>query len=124
MKGAVEVDITTASGLVFTALFDRPVSADLYVRFDLKRTVASFIFDDATIKEYIADNVSYEIGEFAETSVITAAAVGGIASQGGGGVPINLEISDDGITWVDYLETPDAKTKWTLDTSRITITTV
>lgn len=124
MLGAVDVDILTASGAIFTALFDRPDAADLHIRFDLKKTVPLFVFNLDTVKQYIADNLFYEIGDFAETSAVTAAAVAGIAAQGGGGVPINVEISDDGTTWVDYLAAPDPKTKWTLDVSRITITVV
>lgn len=124
MLGAVDVDIVTASGAIFTALFDRPDAADLHIRFDLKKTVPLFVFNLDTVKQYIADNLFYEIGDFAETSAVTAAAVAGIAAQGGGGVPINVEISDDGTTWVDYLAAPDPKTKWTLDVSRITITVV
>lgn len=124
MLGAVDVDIVTASGAIFTALFDRPDAADLHIRFDLKKTVPLFVFNLDTVKNYIADNLFYEIGDFAETSAVTAAAVAGIAAQGGGGVPINVEISDDGTTWVDYLAAPDPKTKWTLDVSRIAITVV
>jgi len=124
MKGAVTVDIATPSGGIFTALFDRPTAADLYIRFNLKKTIPLFIFDIATIANYIADNLTYEIGDFAETSLVTAAAMAGIAAQGGGGVPLDVEISDDGVVWTDYLDAPDPKTKWTLDVSRITITVV
>lgn len=124
MKGAVEVDIVTASGHTFTAKFDRPDSASLHIKFDLKKTVPLFIFNETIIKDYIAANLTYEIGDFAETSAVTASAVAGIASQGGGGVPINVLISDDGVTWVDFIDAPDPKTKWTIDATNIDITVV
>lgn len=122
MKGAVSVNITTASGGVFTALFDRPVSADLYLRFNIKRTTVNFAFDLPGIKESLVDNVSYMIGQYAETSSLTEAAVAAMATLGGGGVPLDVEISDDGIAWTDYLDTPTLDAKWTLDVSRVTIT--
>ena len=124
MKGAVTYDITTASGVQFVAQWDVPVSSNLYIQFNIKRTVPGFTFNTATIASYIADNLSYYIGAFAETSGVTAAAVAGIASQGGGGVPIDVLISDDNSTWVDYLAAPTLGSQWTLDASRITITVV
>lgn len=124
MRGDVEVNIITASGGLFTALFDRPTATDLYIRFDIQRTVPLFVFDETAIKAYIADNLIYKIGDYAETSSVTVAALAGIASQGGGGVPVNVEISDDGVSWGDFLEVADLDDKWTLDTSRITITVV
>lgn len=125
MKGAVSVNITTPSGGTFTALFDRPTAVNLYINFDLKRTAGlAFVYDLPFIKQYLVDNLKYRIGQFAETSAPTAYAVAGIAAQGGGGVPANMEISLDGTTWVDYLDTPTLAGKFTLDASRITITVV
>jgi uncharacterized phage protein gp47/JayE len=124
MKGGVVVPITTASGGTFNAKFDRPTGQDLFIRFDIKPTVTGQIFDQPAIKQYIVDNLEYSIGEFAETSAITAVALDAINANGGGGVPINVEISDDGSIWVDFLETPTLDTKWTITTTNITITEV
>jgi len=122
MRGDVEVDITTASNAIFTAKFDRPEAQDLYIRFDIQRTNPSQVFDLDVIKSYIVANQTYKIGQFAETSALTAMAVLGIAAQGGGGVPVNVEISDDGIAWTDFLDVPTLDSKWTLDTTHITVT--
>lgn len=124
LKGEVEVDIITASDGLFVAKFDRPTAQDLYIRFDINKTIPNYVFSEDIIKEYIVDNVTYTIGQFAETSRITCSAIEAITSQGGGGVPINVEISDDGSTWTDFLPTPDLDDQWTLDVSRITITVV
>jgi len=124
MKGDVEVNIITASGGLFVAQFDRPTAQDLYIRFEVKRTVPLYVFDLPAIKEYIADNLVYKIGDYSETSQITEQAILAIASQGGGGVPINVEISTDGVTYVDFLDVPDLDDKWTLDVSRISVTVV
>lgn len=122
MKGAVEVDITTASGATFTAKFDRPVAEDLYIRFNIQPYSVDAEFDLPTIKQYLVDNLDYEIGEFAETSEITAKAREILVTMGNEGAAVDVEISDDGVTWVDYLETPTLGSQWVLDTTRIDIT--
>lgn len=122
MTGAVEVSIDTDSGGVFTAKFDRPSAEDLYIRFDIQRTVTGYSFDTAGIKDYITENLTYTIGQFAHTASITAAALNAINILGGGGVPVNIEISKNGSSWYDYLETTTKDNQFTVDTTRITIT--
>lgn len=124
MKGLVEVPIATPSGLPFVAKFDRPTSQNLYIQFEIKRTNPFHVFDLNVIKQYIEDNVLYNIGSFAETSILTSSAVLGISAQGGGGVPINMEISDDGYTWVDFLDVANLDDKWVIDSDNINITVV
>lgn len=124
MKGAVDVPITTASGNIFHALFDRPVANNLYVRFDIKRTVPDSIVDEPGIKEYIVETQTYDINEFADTASLTAVAQAAIIATGGQAVPINMEISLDGVTWADYLTPATLAGQFVLDTSRITTTVV
>lgn len=124
MKGDVEFPIITPSSSIFTAKFDRPESENLYIQFEIKRTNPTHVFSLDAIKDFIAENVLYKIGQFSETSVLTAQAVLAIDSQGGGGVPINMEISDDGYTWVDYLDVPTLDSKWVIDSANIEITVV
>ncbi len=124
MRGAITVDIPTPSGSVFTAKWDQPVAENLYIRFSIQTTVAGFGFDDTAIKNYIVANLQYGIGQYAETSSITAIARDAIAAQGGGGVPVLVEISNDGFVWDDFLITDTLASEWTLDASRITITIV
>lgn len=124
MKGTVVVPVATSSGIPFDAAFDRPTAVNLFIRFNLKQTVAGFIFDQASIKASMVAQLVYEIGQFAETSVVTDAAQAGIAGQGGGGVPLDVQISPDGSAWTDYLAAPTLDAEWTLDASRIAITVV
>jgi len=123
MKGTVLVEITGENGLVFPARFDRPSPKDLYIRFDLKPTTGSS-FDLDAIKDYIVDNLKYTIGQSSETSEITCVARDGINFEGGGGVPINVEISDNGSTWVDFLNVSTKDEKWVVDKTKITITVI
>ncbi len=124
MTGAVTYNITTVSGGLFVAKWDVPVSENLYIKFNLKKLVTGFTFNTATIASYIATNLVYAIGQIAETSGITLSAIAGIASQGGGGVPIDVLVSVDNATWLDYIATATLASQFTLDPSRIFITVV
>lgn len=122
MKGDTEVDITTASGAIFTAKFDRPEAKDLFIRFDIQPLTATATFNQAAIKDYLVANLSYNIGEYAETSRITCIIKDAITSLGEQGAAINVEISDDNATWVDYLTVDTLDEQWVVDAARITIT--
>lgn len=121
MKGAVSVDVIGDNGLPFTALFDRPTPKDLYIEFDIQKTTGTS-FDLDAIKDYIVANLIYKIGDPSETSEITTIAKAGIDANGGGGVPINVKISDDDITYVEYLEVSTKDEKWVVDKTKINIT--
>ena len=122
MKGNIEVNIETQSGALFVAKFDRPNAQDLYIRFDIQETKSGTVFNQTAIKNTIVSNLKYLIGGYAETSEITTVARQSINDNGGGGVAVNVEISNDGTSWVDYLDVPTLDAQWTLDASRITIT--
>lgn len=124
LKGSITFPITTASGLTFTAKFDNPAPENLYIEFTIKRTVAGFSFNTTAIAAYIAANLTYGIGGYAETSSLTQVAIAAILAQGGGGVPVLTGISSDGVTYTDYLATATIGSQWTLDPSRINITVV
>jgi hypothetical protein len=122
--GAIDVDVPTSSGQVYVSKFDRVESSDLHIKFEIQRTVADFIFDDASIKTYISENLTYNANEYAETSKVTAMCLEAINANGGGGVPVNVEISNDGSTWVDYLTVATKKNKFVVSDTNITITEV
>lgn len=122
MKGDIVVDITTINGSIFEAKFDRPLSKNLWIQFDIKQTVAGQTFDEVGIKQYIVDNLDFTIGQSADTSGVTCIAQDGLDATGGGGVILNAQISDDDITYVDFLETATKDEKWIVDNTRIAIT--
>lgn len=124
MRGAVTKAITTPSGSVFTAKWDVPVSASLYIDFTIQTTVSGTSFNLTAIKDYIAENSDYDIGEFAETSALVVLALEAIASTGGGGVPVLMTISDDGISYTDYLPATGPQYEWTVDATNISIAVV
>lgn len=122
LKGAVTENIVTPSGAIFIAKFNRPTAEPLYIQFDIQKTISTAVFDHALIAAYIVANLSYKIGQFAETSSLTAIALAAINAYGGGGVPVEVKISSDNATWVDYLETATLDKQFVLDVSRIFIT--
>ena len=124
MRGSVAYDIITPSGALFTAYWDNPTPEPLYIRFTIKRTVPGFDFSQTAIKNYMAATLVYGIGEFAETSSITAVALQAILAQGGGGVPVLMEISSDGISYTDYLDPATLASEFTVATANIAITVV
>ena len=124
MKGSNSYSVTTPSGAIFTAKWDNPTPETLYIEFDIKRTVPGFEFSISAIQAYIAANLTYGIGQFAETSSITAVAVAAIAAQGGGGVPVLVQISPDNSTWTDYLAPSTIASEFTVSGANISITVV
>lgn len=122
MKGSTTVAITTASGGTFTAAFDRPAAENLYIKFNIQKTSTDFSLDTTLIKQYIADNLSYGISDFAETSRITAVALAAINATGKGGVPVDVLISKNNVNWFDYLTVTTLNQQWAVSTARITPT--
>lgn len=102
MRGSVTYNITTVAGTTFTAKWDEVDVNPLYIKFSIKSDGLSFDLD--AIKNYIETNLSYKIGDAAETSTITSIAQEAIDSVGGQGYALDVLISDDNNTWVEYLD--------------------
>lgn len=123
MYGSVEVDVEAISGQVFTTKFDRANPVSLYIQFDFQFSGSSTVINEDGIKEYIAANLSYNLGEDAETSKITTIASEAILANGGGGYALNVQISTNGTTWTDFIPSSSIQNKFVVDTTRITINT-
>ncbi len=124
MKGSTTFDITTIQNQTFTAKFDRPISETLFYKFNLKSTKAGQSFDLTAIKTFIANNQIYTIGQYADSSSLTYQSNLAIINSGGQGIPLDAQISVNGTTWVDYLDTATIQNKWVLDEANITITVI
>ena len=121
-KGSVLVLKTTQSGQVFQIKFDRPALTDIYIRFNIKRTKTGTVFNQIAIKNYIADNLDFSINADAETSLITSVCIDAISNTSGGCVPLNVEISLDNITFVDFIQSTSLQNKFNINVNKITIT--
>lgn len=121
MKGDVEYTIVTPAQTQFVAKWDEATDTSFYIKFNIKPTSSDITFNQNAIKAYIEENISLKIGDFAETATITEIAQNAIDSVGGQGYAVNVQISTDGNTWVEYLE-PVVATRYTL--AGITITEI
>ena len=95
-RGSVTVPITTASMQTINIKFDREIIAPLYIRFDIKPITDLGEINQADIKNYIADNLVYNIGEDVETSKVTQVCADAMLSDGGNGYALDVEISKGG----------------------------
>lgn len=129
MRGNITYQIITQSKQDFTAKWDEPTVQPLYLQFTIQQTANNVNYNLDNIKQYILDNVSYSIGEFASTSSLTTLAqeaVNNFSETGEGvsqeevGTVVDVNISTDNATWVDFLQCPLAS-KFAL--SGINITT-
>ena len=123
MKGAVTYDVTP----IFTAKWDVTSGESLYIRFDLKSTLAGTVFDLPSIKSYMQSHLTFTLDEYADTSKVTAIALEAIQAQTGYGIPLNVEIGvmgSTGVTWGDYFMPTTLDKEFTVSATNITITEV
>lgn len=120
-RGKVSVDITSVSGQIFSTSFDRANPTPLYIRFDLKNTNTGKNISEDSIKNYIVENLTFGLGEPAETSYITETAANALLQIGTGIYALNVEVSTDGTTWTNYIASESLQNKFVVDTTRITI---
>lgn len=123
-RGSVSIPITTTSMQTYNINFDRPTLVPLYIQFDLQPVVDLGEINLSDIKQYIADNLIYSIGEDAETSKVTNICTEAINNDGGGAYALNVEISTDGINWEDFIQSISIANRFITDTSRITINVI
>ncbi len=124
MRGNVSVDVPAVSGQVFNVKFDRPTPVPLYLKFDFQLVVQLSATNTDGIKQTIAENLIYGLNEDAETSKPTCAAKDAIEQNGGGGYALNMQISTNGTTWVDFIPSASLANKFVVDPTRITINVI
>jgi hypothetical protein len=95
-RGSIEVPLTTASLQEITIRFDRETIIPLYIRFDILPITDMGEINLDAIKDYIAENLIFNIGEDVETSKVTQVCADALLSDGGNGYAINVEVSNGG----------------------------
>lgn len=123
-RGSVEVNVPAVSGQIFEVHFDRPTPIPLYLKFDFQVTVDFSAVDLSSIKNTLAQNLTYKLNESADTSKPTCEAIEAITTNGGGGYPLNMKISTNGSDWVDYIPSASLADKFVVDPTRIEIRTI
>lgn len=95
-RGEISVPIITSSGQQFDVKFDRPTVKPLYIKFNIQKSIPLEGVNIDGIKQYVAANLSYTIGEEAETSKVTAIASEAAAMNGLSGYILNVKLSTGG----------------------------
>lgn len=115
MKGDELVNVIRSDGVKTIPIrFDRPDDQNLHIRFKLTGDT----YDSAQIKSGIVANIFWSTGRGAAGSIVTAY-VQGLNSE----FKIeDMEISENGSSWYEVLDSPTLKDKFINDTTRITIT--
>lgn len=103
MRGTITYTIDTPAQTQFVAKWDNASTQAFYIKFNIKPVTAGITFDHTAIEEYIEENINLKIGDYAETATITELAQKAIDSVGGQGYALNVLISTDENTWVEYL---------------------
>lgn len=120
-KGNIQVNVPSISGQIFEVNFDRPTPVPLYIQFTFKLTTDLSAVNVEGIKEYIANNLTYNVNEDAETSKICSIASEAIVANGGGGYALQPQISLNGTDWTDFIQSSSLENKFVVDITRITI---
>ena len=120
-KGSVSVTLNSAALQPVTINFDRATIVPLYIKFDIQPITDITEINQADVKNYIANNLTYTIGEDAETSKVTDICADAMLSDGGNGYALNVKISTDGTNWYDYIAVSTIADKFTPDASKIII---
>ena len=95
-KGSITVPITTASLQQIDINFDRDNPVPLYIKFDIVAITDLGEIDQSGVKEYISENLTYNIGEDVETSKVTRVCADAMLADGGNGYALNVEVSTGG----------------------------
>lgn len=123
--GSVQGKVISVNGEEHVYSFDRVANEYLYIKFDIQTVTQGTLFDEDAIKEYIAENLDFNIYGYADTSYITQIAIDALQNITGlAGVPVNVEISKDNINWYDYLLPSLMRNKWLPSAERITTNVV
>lgn len=120
MRGNITYEITTPTGQQFIAKWDESNTQPLYLKFSIYPLKSGITFDEDAIKSYIYNNTSFMIGKYADTSALTCIAQEAIDSAGGEGLALEVLISTDNSTWVEYVK-PAASAKLALADIQITV---
>lgn len=124
-KGSQSTTITSDSGQPLTFHFDYALTKNIYLRFKIKKLYSNFNLRIDDLKQAIADETQIDINAPIDTStlnvIIRQAIINNSEVVTIGGVPLDIEISDDNINWVEYLPGAGKQIKYVLLASNIGI---
>jgi uncharacterized phage protein gp47/JayE len=114
MKGGVSVNITQEDGTIFEVLFDRPTPEDLWIKVDVAAITGPAV-DANYLRNQILANFTYDIGQAADASAITAF-VKSLYPQAS---VSNCQVSTDDVVYQPLLATTAVNNQWATAAARI-----
>ena len=124
LKGSITENILTVSGQTVAIKFDRPTAVPLYLKFNIQETVADSTFDIDAIKDYIVENMTFKLGQYADTAYATDVVRQALLNTSLNGVATGVLISTDNTNWYEYIACPTVQSEFTIDATRIFITEI
>lgn len=95
-RGSIANSIITTSLQEETIYFDKENVVPLYIKFDIIAITDLGEVNQDRVKDYIAENLIYNIGENAETSKVTQVCADAMLADGGNGYAVNVALSSGG----------------------------
>ena len=117
MNGGESVVVDRPNGNTSTILFDRPTYDDLYIHFSLTPRRAGIVFDETYIKNNLVKALNYKLYQ----TVIASEIIIALNTIVPDGIASDIEVSDDGMTWVQTLTPTTEQHKFVIDLARINI---
>ena len=117
MNGGESVVVDRPNGNTSIILFDRPTYDDLYIHFSLTPRRAGIVFDETYIKDNLVKALNYKLYQ----TVVAGEIIIALNTIAPDGVASDIEVSDDGMTWVQTLTPTTEQHKFIIDSARINI---
>lgn len=99
-RGSISQTLVTQSMENLIINFDEPTIVPLYIKFNIKAITSPGEIYVTGIKQYITENLLYNIGEDAETSRVVNVCSEALLNDGGNGYALDVQISLGGSTAV------------------------
>lgn len=115
-RGAQSVTIIRPNGADKVITYDEPISQDLYIQFEISPALSGTAETD--LKAAIVAGVSWAIGGRATSDVLTCFVKNFLGS---GFVVLDMEVSDDGVTYSQNIITSGLNYRFLNDVARIDI---
>ena len=118
MKGSIEVLVSKSNGELTPVYFDRGTAQTLYVKVTIKNLETTAL-DETDIKNKMSANLTYSIGENADTATITCVLRDILNNTG---IPYDVEVSTDNSNWQEIVTPTGLDNYFALAAENITLT--
>ena len=118
MRGDVEVGISNPFGDTDIYKFDRPTIEQLHIMFEITRKTNTAVIDENYLKEQLIQNLTFKINDLIDASQIDNI----LTSINNNLVYTNIEVSNDGNNYYDFIRNTNINYIFSLSTENINIT--